>query len=360
MARIVVGMSGGVDSSVAALCLHRAGHEVIGVFMNNWEETDDTGACTAQDDWADVRAVCDTIGIAYYAVNFAREYRDRVFSYFLDEYRAGRTPNPDVLCNREIKFKAFLDFALKLGAERIATGHFARIGREDGTARLLRGVDAGKDQSYFLYMLGQPALSRALFPVGDMTKAQVRELARQAGLPTAAKRDSTGICFIGERDFKAFLQTYLPACPGEMREIGTGRVVGRHDGLMYYTLGQRRGLGIGGSGDGRSWFVVGKHLADNLLWVAQGDDHPALYTQDALAIAPTWIAGEPPMAEGEALRCTAKYRYRQTDQAVAVRRTGDTLTVRAQTPQRAVTPGQSVVFYQGEVCLGGAVVDRAW
>ena len=248
MARIVVGMSGGVDSSVAALLLKRAGHEVIGVFMKNWEEQDENGVCTAEQDWSDVRDVCDVIGIPYYAVNFAQEYRDRVFSYFLAEYAAGRTPNPDVLCNREIKFKAFLDFALKLGADRLATGHFANLRERDGRMELLRGVDPNKDQSYFLYMLTQAPLRRALFPVGGLTKAQVRELAREAGLPTCDKKDSTGVCFIGERNFKPLLQQFLPACPGEMRTLD-GRVVGRHDGLMYYTLGQRRGLGIGGGGD---------------------------------------------------------------------------------------------------------------
>lgn len=360
MARIVVGMSGGVDSSVAALLLHRAGHEVIGVFMNNWEETADDGVCTAQSDWSDVRAVCDVIGIPYYAVNFAKEYRDRVFAYFLAEYRAGRTPNPDVLCNREIKFKSFLDFAERIGADSIATGHFVRSDFVQGTHRLLRGVDAGKDQSYFLYMLGQRALGSAIFPVGDMTKEQVRALAREAALPTFAKKDSTGVCFIGERDFKAFLQTYLPAQPGEMREIHTDKVVGRHDGLMYYTLGQRRGLGIGGTGDGRSWFVVDKNIEQNVLWVAQGEDHPALYTTEALAVQPTWIAEHPPMAKGEAFECMAKYRYRQADQAVTVRWNEKGLHITAKVPQRAVTPGQSVVLYMDEVCLGGGIVDHMW
>ncbi len=360
MARIVVGMSGGVDSSVAALLLHQAGHEVIGVFMKNWEETDADGVCTAEADWADVRAVCDVIGIPYYSVNFAQEYRDRVFSYFLAEYKAGRTPNPDVLCNREIKFKAFLDFALKLGAEHLATGHFARVGMAGETRTLLRGVDANKDQSYFLHMLGQNALGRAMFPVGGLTKAEVREIARRENLPTCNKKDSTGICFIGERDFKQFLQTYLPAQPGDMREIGTGRVVGRHDGLMYHTLGQRRGLGIGGCGDGRSWFVVGKDLANNALLVAQGEDHPALYTTGALAVQETWVAGAPPIGLGEGIRCTAKYRYRQPDQAVTVARTDEGLRVTADTPQRAVTPGQSVVFYDGDVCLGGGIIDHMW
>jgi len=353
-------MSGGVDSSVAALLLHRAGHEVIGVFMNNWEEAGDDGACTAERDWADVRSVCDAIGIPYYAVNFGKEYRERVFAHFLAEYRAGRTPNPDVLCNREIKFKAFLDFALQLGAERVATGHFARIGCEGEAYRLLRGADPAKDQSYFLYMLGQRALGLAEFPVGGFTKAQVRARAQQAGLPTFAKRDSTGICFIGERDFKGFLQAFLPAQPGETLDVRTGKAVGKHDGLMYYTLGQRRGLQIGGGGDGRRWFVVSKDVQNNQLWVAQGDDHPALYTTQAQVGAITWIAERPPLADGEALACTAKYRYRQGDQQVTVRLADGGLHVVANEPQRAVTPGQSLVLYQGDVCLGGGIIERMW
>lgn len=357
MERIVVGMSGGVDSSVAALLLKRQGYDVVGVFMKNWEEQDENGVCTAEEDWRDVQAVCDKIGIPYYAVNFAQEYKDRVFSYFLSEYQAGRTPNPDVLCNREIKFKAFLDFAMKLGAQKIATGHFVNLGQESGTYQLLRGADGNKDQSYFLYMLSQHQLSRAMFPVGRMTKQQVRQLAREAGLPVSEKKDSTGICFIGERDFKAFLQTYLPARPGQMRTMD-GETVGRHDGLMYYTLGQRRGLGIGGRGDGRSWFVIGKDLPNNVLLVAQGEDHPMLYATRTTAILPTWIAGHPPMGKGEPLACTAKFRYRQPDQQVRVIIKEETLLVTALVPQRAITPGQSIVFYQGENCLGGAVVEN--
>jgi tRNA-specific 2-thiouridylase len=263
-----------------------------------------------------------------------------------------------VLCNREIKFKAFLDFAMKLGAEKIATGHFVNLGYENGTYQLLRGIDGNKDQSYFLYMLGQAQLSRAVFPVGYMTKHQVRQLAREAGLLVSEKKDSTGICFIGERDFKAFLQTFLPSQPGEMRNP-KGEAVGLHDGLMYYTLGQRRGLGIGGRGDGRSWFVIGKDLKNNVLLVAQGEDHPMLYATKTVAVQPTWIAGFSPIThEGEALLCTAKFRYRQPDQQVSVTKQGDTLLVQAKVPQRAITPGQSVVFYQGEKCLGGAIVDE--
>lgn len=358
MARIVVGMSGGVDSSVAALLLKRQGHEVIGVFMKNWEEKDENGVCTSEADWADVREVCERIGIPYYSVNFAKEYYDRVFAYFLDEYRRGRTPNPDVLCNREIKFKAFLDFAMELGADRLATGHFCNLGTaSDGRMQLLRGVDANKDQSYFLYMLGQKALEKAMFPVGALTKAQVREIARDAGLVTSLKKDSTGVCFIGERRFKPFLQQFLPAQPGDM-VTPEGRVVGRHDGLMYYTLGQRRGLGIGGvdgETDGGRWFVLAKDMESNRLIVTRGADHPLLYSKNALGEDATWIAGEPPAMEFD---CTCKYRYRQMDQQVHVRvLEGGRLQVTARDRQRAVTPGQSMVLYQGSVCLGGAVCE---
>lgn len=353
MARIVVGLSGGVDSSVAALLLKRAGHEVIGVFMKNWEEKDERGVCTSEADWADVRAVAEKIGIPYYSVNFAKEYWERVFEVFLAEYRRGRTPNPDVLCNREIKFKAFLDFALELDADFLATGHFCRLGdAPDWKKRLLRGADANKDQSYFLYMLGQRALSRAMFPVGNLTKAQVRQIAADAGLATSQKRDSTGVCFIGERRFKPFLQQFLPAQPGEMRTL-SGEAVGRHDGLMYYTLGQRRGLGIGGGGTGERWFVLQKDLANNALIVEQGADHPLLYSRTALGEDATWIAGEPPAQEFD---CACKYRYRQGDQRVRVQvLEGGRVRVTAQERQRAVTPGQSMVFYDGDACLGGAI-----
>lgn len=351
--RVVVGMSGGVDSAVSALLLKEQGYDVLGVFMKNWEEKDENGVCTAESDWQDVRDVCDLIGIPYYSVNFAKEYWDRVFSYFLSEYKAGRTPNPDVLCNREIKFKAFLDFAMKLGADHIATGHFVR---RDAAGHLLKGVDPNKDQSYFLYMLKQAQIQKALFPVGEMTKQQVRALAESKGLPVSKKKDSTGVCFIGERNFKQFLSTYLPASPGDMVDP-EGKVVGRHDGLMYYTLGQRRGLGIGGCGDGRSWFVIGKDLPNNRLLVAQGEDHPMLYATQVEAIGVTWI-GEQPAAEGETFRCTCRFRYRQPDQPVEVTQQGDKLLIHALTPQRAITPGQSAVLYQGDVCLGGAVADR--
>lgn len=320
--RIVVGMSGGVDSSVAALLLKQQGYDVVGVFMKNWEETDESGVCTAENDWNDVREVCEIIGIPYYAVNFSREYWDRVFSYFLKEYRAGRTPNPDVLCNREIKFKAFLDFAMQLGASKMATGHFVRT-NENGD--LLRGIDPNKDQSYFLYMLHQEQLRKAIFPVGGMTKTEVRRIAEENGLPVCKKKDSTGVCFIGERNFRQFLSTYLPAQPGDM-VAPDGSVVGHHEGLMYYTLGQRRGLGIGGCGDGRSWFVIGKDLENNRLLVAQGEDHPMLYSTMSIGAETTWI-GADPLAGGEPLRCTCKFRYRQGDQPVEVRRDGQKLLI---------------------------------
>lgn len=352
--RIVVGMSGGVDSSVAALLLKQQGYDVIGVFMKNWEEEGDDGVCTAEEDWNDVREVCQTIGIPYYAVNFAKEYWDRVFSYFLDEYRAGRTPNPDVLCNREIKFKAFLDFAMQLGASRMATGHFVQT-NENG--ELLRGADANKDQSYFLYMLHQDQLKKAMFPVGHMTKAEVRAIAEENGLINSKKKDSTGVCFIGERRFKTFLQEFLPAQPGDM-VAPDGKVVGHHDGLMYYTLGQRRGLGIGGCGDGRSWFVIGKDLQKNRLLVAQGEDHPMLYSTLSVAGGVTWV-GDAPISVGESLLCTCKYRYRQADGPVeATLRADGKLLLRALEPQRAVTPGQSAVLYLGDKCIGGGVVEE--
>ncbi len=354
--RVVVGMSGGVDSSVAALLLKEQGFDVVGVFMKNWEETDENGVCLATQDYDDVRAVCETIGIPYYSVNFAKEYWDRVFRYFLEEYRRGRTPNPDVLCNREIKFRAFLDFAMKTGAELMATGHFCRLDKESGVPRLLKGSDNQKDQSYFLHLLDASQLERAVFPVGGMTKAQVRQIAREAGLPTAAKKDSTGVCFIGERNFKRFLQQYLPAQPGDMVDE-EGNVLGRHDGLMYYTLGQRHGLGIGGGGDGRAWFVVGKDMEKNRLIVCQGEDSPALYAPALRASAMHFIAGKAP---GERFACTAKVRYRQADQPCEVCLTPDGgAMVRFEQPQRAVTPGQYVVLYKGEECLGGGVIEEA-
>ena len=347
--RVVVGMSGGVDSAVSALLLKRAGYDVIGVFMKNWEEKDEDGVCTSEGDWRDVQQVCEQIDIPYYSVNFAKQYWDRVFTLFLNEYKAGRTPNPDVLCNREIKFKAFLDFAMQLGAEKIATGHFVQTNEQ---GQLLKGVDPNKEQSYFLYMLHQQQLKKAIFPVGGMTKAEVREIALQNGLPVAKKKDSTGICFIGERHFKPFLSQYLPAQPGDMVTV-EGEVVGRHDGLMYYTLGQRRGLGIGGHGDGRSYFVVEKDLQNNRLIVAQGEDHPLLYSRAARIEQLTWI-DKPAKTQQE---YGVKTRYRQPDQRATLREMDENgAIVEFAEAQRAVTPGQSLVIYQGDVCLGGGII----
>lgn len=352
---VIVGMSGGVDSAVAAYLLKQQGEDVLGVFMKNWEEEDEeTGVCTAASDYEDVKSVCGVIGIPYYTVNFAREYRDRVFSYFLEEYSRGRTPNPDVLCNCEIKFKAFLDFAVSTGAQTLATGHYARLDKRDGV-KLLRALDAGKDQTYFLAGLTQAQLKNARFPIGDLQKSEVRRIAREAGLSNAAKKDSTGICFIGERNFKQFLMQYLPAQPGDMVDE-TGKVIARHDGLMYYTLGQRKGLGIGGrsEGSGESWFVIGKDLKRNLLIVQQGE-HDELFSLSLDAETIHWIAGEPPKGE---FACTAKFRYRQPDQAVRVTAEGAGVHVRFDQPQRAVTPGQWAVLYAGDECLGGGPIDR--
>jgi tRNA-specific 2-thiouridylase len=348
-------MSGGVDSSVAALLLKEAGFEVIGVFMKNWDDKDDNGYCTAADDYEDVRRVANRIGIPYYSVNFTKEYWDKVFTYFLDEYRRGRTPNPDVLCNREIKFKAFLDYAMKIGADYVATGHYARVKYDRGRYWLLRGKDPNKDQSYFLCALGQDQLSRIKFPLGDLVKREVRELAARAGLVTANKKDSTGICFIGERDFKEFLSTYLPAKSGKIMTYD-GEVLGQHDGLMYYTIGQRKGLGLGGRGSGAPWFVAGKDLEKNILYVVQGEDDPALYSKALRACQVNWISEKPSL---DIFDCTAKFRYRQPDQPVTVYLNSDnSCSVKFHQPQRAITPGQFVVFYDREVCLGGGVIER--
>ncbi len=351
MNHVVVGMSGGVDSSVAAYLLKQQGFDVVGVFMKNWEEDDEDGVCTATADYADVRSVCETIGIPYYTVNFAAEYRERVFSYFLDEYRKGRTPNPDVLCNCEIKFKAFLDFALKTGAGLLATGHYCRLSEDK---QLLRGADSGKDQSYFLAGLKREQLERVVFPIGDLRKTEVREIAKQNGFTNALKKDSTGVCFIGERNFKKFLMQYLPAQRGDMVDEH-GRKIGTHDGLMYYTLGQRRGLGIGGRNDGTgdSWFVIGKDLDRNLLIVQQGE-HEELYSTSLDAHRVNWIGGTAPESS---FVCTAKFRYRQPDQGIRVTVSGEGAHVDFDRPQRAGTPGQWVVLYRGETCLGGGPID---
>ncbi len=350
----MLGISGGVDSSVAALLLQEADHQVEGLFMQNWEEDDRSGPCTTDADRKDAVAVCGRLGIPFHARNFAAEYWDGVFEHFLAEYRAGRTPNPDVLCNREIKFKTFLDEAHALGADKIATGHYARVDFHGGRYRLLRAVDAAKDQSYFLHALGQQQLAATLFPLGEIEKPRVRELARAAALPTHAKKDSTGICFIGERDFRSFLAQYIPARPGQMR-TPAGELIGEHQGVMYYTLGQRNGLGIGGrhGASGEAWYVVGKDVAANVLYIAQGGENRWLYSQRLHTEMPNWIAGTAP---SQPFRCTARTRYRQSDQACVVDVQDDGLEVRFDEPQRAVTPGQSVVFYDGDVCLGGAVI----
>ncbi|WP_019119362.1 tRNA 2-thiouridine(34) synthase MnmA [Brevibacillus massiliensis] len=353
--RVIVGMSGGVDSSVTALLLKEQGYDVVGIFMKNWDDTDEFGHCTAEEDFQDVRRVCDQIGIPYYTVNFEKEYMDKVFTYFLDEYRRGRTPNPDVMCNREIKFGELLSKVQKLGGDYIATGHYARVEYEGGVYKLLRGVDQNKDQTYFLNALNQDQLSKTMFPIGHLTKQQVREIAERAGLATAKKKDSTGICFIGERNFREFLQHYLPAQPGVIKTVD-GQEIGRHDGLMYYTLGQRQGLGIGGIGSGEPWFVVDKDLEKNELIVAQGATHPRLFSTSLIATGVNWISGNAPQAE---FHCTAKFRYRQPDQGVTVRPLdGDRVEVLFDQPQKAVTPGQAVVFYDGEVCLGGGTIDQ--
>ncbi|MFN3751579.1 MAG: tRNA 2-thiouridine(34) synthase MnmA [Thiobacillus sp.] len=354
--RVVVGMSGGVDSAVAAYLLKQQGYDVLGVFMKNWDDDDGTDACTARQDFLDVLLVADVLGIEVEAVNFAKEYKERVFGYFLAEYQAGRTPNPDVLCNSEIKFKAFLEDAMARGAEYIATGHYVGKGEDAaGRATLLKASDANKDQSYFLYRLNQRQLAPALFPLAHLQKPEVRKLAEQIGLPNAKKKDSTGICFIGERNFREFLERYLPRDPGDMK-TPDGRVVGRHQGLMYYTLGQRQGLGIGGQkgASEEPWFVAAKDLETNTLIVVQGHDHPLLKRSTLTAGQLSWIAG---VAPDPAKPYTAKTRYRQNDASCRISRLDDdTLELAFDAPQWAVTPGQSVVLYDGAVCLGGGVI----
>jgi tRNA-uridine 2-sulfurtransferase len=354
--KIVVGLSGGVDSAVAALLLKRAGHHVVGLFMKNWEEDDNDEYCSTREDLIDAVSAADKIGIEIEAVNFAAEYRERVFASFLAEYRAGRTPNPDVLCNAEIKFKAFLDHAMTLGAERIATGHYARVEERDGKFMLLKGLDPGKDQSYFLHRLNQAQLARTLFPVGHLHKTEVRRIAREAGLPNHAKRDSTGICFIGERPFRQFLSRYLPREPGPMVSP-EGERLGEHQGLMYYTIGQRQGLGIGGrrEGAGDPWYVAGKDPGTNTLTVVQGHGHELLLKRSLDAADASWIGGEPPASGGEPLG--AKTRYRQPDSSCALRvEDASAFALDFAAPQWAVTPGQSAVVYRGDVCLGGGVI----
>lgn len=353
---VVLGLSGGVDSAVAALLLIEAGANVQALHMTNWE--DDDGYCTAAEDLQDARQVCEHLGIPLHHVNFAKQYRDRVFEYFLDEYRAGRTPNPDVLCNREIKFGAFREYAKRLGGELLATGHYARRETADGEAVLLKGADPGKDQSYFLHAVSRDALAETVFPLGDLVKDEVRQIARDHGLPVHGKKDSTGICFIGERPFREFLSTYLPAAPGSI-QTPDGKEIGKHTGLMYYTLGQRQGLGIGGRRDAGEapWYVVDKDVANNVLIVDQGSTD-LLLSWSLRASNASWI-GDAPAGLDEGVRLAAKVRYRQADQACTViANSGGALDVSFNAPQRAVTPGQFVVFYDGERCLGGAVIDR--
>ena len=349
--KVVIGMSGGVDSAVAALLLKRAGYDVVGLFMKNWEDDDDDEYCSTREDLIDAAAAADVIGIELEAVNFSAEYKDRVFADFLREYAAGRTPNPDVLCNAEIKFKAFLDHAMRLGATTIATGHYARTRKEKDKVLLLRGNDAAKDQTYFLHRLNQQQLSRVLFPVGELRKAEVRRIALEAGLPNHAKKDSTGICFIGERPFREFLHRYLPKAPGAMVDEN-GAALGEHIGLAFYTIGQRKGIGIGGAGE--AWYVAEKRLAANELVVVQGHDHPLLLRNSLEAGAASWIAGEAP---AERSSHTAKTRYRQADAACTLAAVRESeIAVDFPAPQWAVTPGQSVVLYDREVCLGGGII----
>lgn len=352
MKTVVLGMSGGVDSAVSGYLLKQQGYNVIALFMHNWEETDD-GCCTAEQDYDDVKRVCDKLGLPYYSVNFAKEYQQRVFSYFLDEYAKGRTPNPDVLCNREIKFGPFLQYAKAMGADYIATGHYCGISHQNGVHYLLKAKDQSKDQTYFLNQLSQSQLQDVIFPLADMEKTEVRKIAEQLQLVNAKKKDSTGICFIGERNFRNFLQNYLPNQAGEIVDVD-GNVVGEHIGLMYYTLGQRRGLGLGGTKESQQrWFVVEKDMANNKLIVSHGDES-VLNSSSLIATNVNWI----PTAPSERFTCTAKFRYRQDEQGVDVTLLSDNkVKVDFHTPQRAVTPGQFVVFYDQTKCLGGGIID---
>jgi len=354
--KVIVGMSGGVDSSVSAHLLMEQGYQVEGLFMKNWEEDDGTEYCTAKEDLADAQAVCDKLGIKLHSANFAAEYWDNVFEHFIEEYKAGRTPNPDILCNREIKFKAFLDYAKILGADFIATGHYVRRFDKDGHTFLLKGLDNNKDQSYFLHAVGEDEIKQTLFPVGELEKPEVRQIAEQLGLATAKKKDSTGICFIGERRFKDFLKQYIPAQPGIIKSAD-GEEMGTHEGLMYYTLGQRQGIGIGGSKHHGEdpWYVVGKDLSNNVLTVAQGKQHPLLFSRSLDCFNIYWVNGEPSEFP---ITCHAKVRYRQPDQACQIHKTEQGYHVVFDEPQRAVTPGQSLVIYDGEFCLGGGIIEQ--
>ncbi len=352
---VVVGMSGGVDSSVTALLLKEQGYRVIGMFMKNWEETDNSGQCQSEKDYADVARVCETLDIPYYSVNFVEEYKEHVFKHFLEEYKAGHTPNPDILCNREIKFNVFLKKALSLGADYLATGHYARNLLTSEGHQLAKGLDGAKDQTYFLYTISKDILEKVLFPIGHLPKGEVRALAKTHGLSTHNKKDSTGICFIGERDFTQFLGQYLAFKSGPFQHLN-GKVVGEHKGVAHYTLGQRRGLGLGGEGE--CWYVVGKDVEKNIVFVERGDSHPALYADWLTATEASWVHGAPPSSTP--FQCTAKVRYRQADQecTVIVLDEGQ-LRVNFNEPQRAITPRQSVVFYQGDICLGGAMIEKS-
>ena len=357
--KVIIGLSGGVDSSVSAMLLKQQGYTVEGLFMKNWEEDDTEYFCAAAEDVQDAKRVCDDLDIPLHTVNLSTDYWKNVFMHFLNEYRCGRTPNPDILCNREIKFKAFLEHALSLGADMIAMGHYARVRSADDRFQLLKGSDSNKDQSYFLYALGQKQLKHSLFPIGEMRKPAVRKLAADAGLVTHDKKDSTGICFIGERHFKTFLMRYLPAQPGEI-QTPEGKTIGHHDGVMYYTLGQRKGLGIGGRTDARSkpWYVVAKDLEKNVLVAVQGNDHPLLFSHRLVASGLHWILSPPPELP---FKCKLKTRYRQPDQDCTITSLdNDRCHVDFDRPQRAVTPGQSVVFYQGDTCLGGGTIDKTY
>lgn len=350
---VVVGMSGGVDSSVSALLLKQQGYNVIGMFMKNWEENDENGVCKASLEFEDVVRVCDQIGIPYYSVNFVKEYREGVFNQFLEEFKKGDTPNPDILCNREIKFKAMLEKALELGADYLATGHYCQNDCFNDEFRLIKGMDLNKDQSYFLYTIKSHILSKVLFPVGDIPKPQVRKIAHENGLATSTKKDSTGICFIGERNFKQFLGQYIAYTPGNFETL-SGEVVGKHDGVAYYTIGQRKGMGIGGQGE--PWFVVGKDVGRNVVYIERGINHPALFTSHLIATEMSWVSpnGKPNLP----FSCRAKVRYRQDDQACTIlsEENGE-LKVVFDEPQRAITPRQSIVFYDGNICLGGAIIS---
>jgi tRNA-specific 2-thiouridylase len=356
MSNVMVGLSGGVDSAVAALLLKQQGHDVSAIFMKNWDEDDEEDYCPAEQDLADARSIAGQLGIELHTVSFSSEYWSRVFAHFLAEYEAGRTPSPDIICNREIKFRAFLDYATRLGADFIATGHYARI-EKDPDVRLLKGVDEDKDQTYFLHTLDQEQLASSLFPLGGLKKQVVREIAKTAGFPVYAKKDRTGICFIGERRYSAFLAQYLKKNPGEIRTLDD-EIIGQHDGLMFYTIGQRQGLGIGGrqNSSGDPWYVTGKDIGRNILRVAQGVNHPALFSQGLKASGQHWIAGVVP---GETFECCARIRHQQPLQDCMVTSSEQQCSVRFRNPQRAITPGQSVVFYRGDECLGGAVIETA-